>query len=187
MIIGLKQNTVELADHDPMWEIYAAQTIKQLWRVFNSTAKDIQHIGSTAIKGIKAKPMIDIIVAVDDFTEVETLIPALESAGVHFRRKVNDTWYLFAIGDLINPDGILTHQIHVLKADSEHWHNVILFRDYMNNNISAAKEYEALKIKLAEENPHDPGREKYLAGKSDFIIRTYNDIEIWKKQQVNTK
>ena len=58
MRLGLRSGTVELVDHDLRWEMIAAQTIEQLWSVFNSTAKDIQHIGSTAIKGIKAKPMI---------------------------------------------------------------------------------------------------------------------------------
>jgi GrpB-like predicted nucleotidyltransferase (UPF0157 family) len=67
----LKHGVVELADHDPEWEQIARETIGQLWRVLGSVAKDIQHVGSTAIRNIKAKPIIDIAVAVDDFAEVE--------------------------------------------------------------------------------------------------------------------
>jgi GrpB-like predicted nucleotidyltransferase (UPF0157 family) len=52
MVLGLKCGVVELADHDPEWEIIAAKTIEQLWNVFGSAAKDIQHSGSTAIKGV---------------------------------------------------------------------------------------------------------------------------------------
>ena len=67
MIIGLKCDVVELVDHKPEWEVLAVETIQRLWHVFGSVAKDIQHVGSTAIMHIKAKPIIDIAVAVDDF------------------------------------------------------------------------------------------------------------------------
>ena len=85
MAIGLKHGFVELADHDPEWEILAAQTIEKLWHVFGSAAKDIQHVGSTAIRKIKAKPVIDIVVAVEDFDEVLAISPALEENGFIFR------------------------------------------------------------------------------------------------------
>ena len=90
---------------------------------------------------------------------------------------------LFAVGDYSIPDGIVTHFIHVMKANSEEWYKCINFRDYLNTNISAANEYEALKIKLAEKSPHDPGRERYLAGKHDFIEQILVKAENWKKQQ----
>ena len=63
MNLGLKRGTAELAEHDPEWEILAAKTINRLWYIFGSIAMDIQHFGSTAIKNIKAKPIIDIAVA----------------------------------------------------------------------------------------------------------------------------
>jgi GrpB-like predicted nucleotidyltransferase (UPF0157 family) len=63
----LKHSVVELVDHDPEWEQLAAQKIEQLWNVFGSSAKDIQHIGSTVIGGIKAKPIIDIAIGVESF------------------------------------------------------------------------------------------------------------------------
>jgi GrpB-like predicted nucleotidyltransferase (UPF0157 family) len=59
MILGLKGASVELVDHDPAWGTLAAQDIEELWNIFGLTAKDIQHVGSTAIHGIKAKPIID--------------------------------------------------------------------------------------------------------------------------------
>jgi len=180
MVIGLKRDTVKLSTHDPAWENIAAVTIEKLWRILDEAAKDIQHIGSTAIKNIKAKPIIDIIVAVDDFAKVEKLIPTLETEGFSWRKWSNDERMLFAVGDYSKPDGIVTHFIHVVKANSGEWFKCVNFRDYLNSNISAAKEYEALKIKLAEENPYDPGREKYIDGKNNFIEQTLVDAEIWK-------
>ncbi len=179
MTIGLKRGKVELADHDPEWKMIAAQTIEQLWCAFGPVAKDIQHVGSTAIQHIKAKPIIDIAVAVDDFKAVEALAAVLENAGFLRRHWETDEQILFAVGDYTKPDGVVTHFIHVVKTDSLDWHSYINFRDYLNANIVAAKSYEDLKIKLAAENQHDKGREKYLAGKFDFIEQTLKEASMW--------
>ena len=179
MVIGLKHGMIVLADHDPEWEIIAAQTIEQLWRVFGSAAKDIQHVGSTAIQHIKAKPIIDIVVAADDFKAVKALNAELESRGFLRRHWETDQQMLFAVGDYARADGVVTHFIHVVKTDSMDWHNYINFRDYLNANIAVAKSYENLKMKLAAENQGDQGREKYLAGKFDFIERTLQEAQIW--------
>jgi GrpB-like predicted nucleotidyltransferase (UPF0157 family) len=183
MVLGLKRGTVRLAAHDPEWEIIAARTIENLWHIFGSVATDIQHVGSTAITHIKAKPIIDIAVACDDLTVIEMLIPALESDGFISRHWHNDEQMLFAVGDYSKSDGIVTHFIHVVKTDSIAWHDYINFRDYLNANISVSKAYEALKIRLADENPHDKGREKYLAGKHDFISQKSREAFIWSHQQ----
>lgn len=179
MILGLKRGTVVLADHDPKWEKLAAQAIERLWNTFGSTAKDIQHVGSTAIKHIKAKPIIDIAIAVDDFAEVEALTLTLENAGFLRRHWETGEQMLFAVGDYSKPDGIVTHFIHVVNKDSTDWINYINFRNYLNADIVVAKAYEDLKIKLAKENPGDKGREKYLAGKYEFIKQTLPDALTW--------
>jgi GrpB-like predicted nucleotidyltransferase (UPF0157 family) len=85
MVLGLAHGVVELADHDPEWEVNAADTIKRLWDILGSTANDIQHVGSSAIRHIKAKPVIDIAVSVRSFEEVLKLSPALEKEGFIFR------------------------------------------------------------------------------------------------------
>ena len=103
MAIGLKRGSVELADHDPEWEQIARETIGQLWRVFGSMAKDIQHVGSTAIKEIKAKPIIDIAVAVESFEAVSGVFPRLDKIGIYksVQHAVpNDI--LYVIGDFEN-------------------------------------------------------------------------------------
>lgn len=179
MSIGLKRGIVELANHNPEWEFIACETIGRLKRIFGTVAQDIHHVGSTAIRDIKAMPIIDIVTAVNDFGEVEELTPTLEAEGFLRRHWETDEQMLYAIGDYSRSDGIVTHFIHVVKAGSPDWHNYINFRDYLNANLSVAKKYEALKIKLAAENPLDKGREKYLAGKHDFIVQTLRDAQIW--------
>lgn len=70
MQLGLKRGTVQLEPHDKQWEKVAVQTIEKLKSILGKDAIDIQHIGSTAIPAIKAKPIIDIVVGVDDFKRV---------------------------------------------------------------------------------------------------------------------
>ena len=141
MPIGLKRDVVELADHDPEWEDIARETVGRLWRIFGAAARDIQHIGSTAIRCIKAKPIIDIAVAVEDGAAVAKLIPALEAGGFLYRHRKTEEHMLFAVGDDAMPDGVQTHFIHVMKMDSIDWRNCIIFRDYLNANLAVAKAY----------------------------------------------
>ena len=68
-MIGLKRGTVQLCEHEKEWEIEAQNTIARLKEILGDLIKDIQHVGSTAILTIQAKPIIDIAVAVDEFDD----------------------------------------------------------------------------------------------------------------------
>lgn len=68
--MGLKKGKVELLDHSVMWKQYARETIVELKEMFDHCAIDIQYIGSTAIQGIEAKPIIDILVGVNNLRDV---------------------------------------------------------------------------------------------------------------------
>lgn len=173
-MIGLKRGSIMLCDHEKEWEIAAQNTISHLHNILGTVAKDIQHVGSTSIKSIKAKPIIDIAVAVDNFDEIIKLIPNLEREGFYYRPKNdNDSQRLFACGSFYDDTGDLqTHLIHVVLADSMEWINYINFRDYLNKNISVAKQYENLKLSLAEIFADDSNRKRYTSGKHDFITYT---------------
>lgn len=184
MPLGLKRNATELVAHDPEWEKQAEQTMQRLWSIFGPMAKDIQHIGSTAIQSIKAKPILDIAVAIEDFASFERLIPELEKNGFSYRG-----WFIFecitvlnVYEELASGDRVTTHHIHVVKHGSSEWNNHIAFRDYLNAHPSAAKAYEAIKMKLASEYPHDEGRKKYNDGKNAFILQTLSDAALWFEQ-----
>ncbi|MCQ2462432.1 MAG: GrpB family protein [Clostridia bacterium] len=144
--------------------------------ILGTTAVDIQHIGSTAVKSICAKPIIDIAVGVNSFDEILKKKAELEESGFYFRESRVENQLLFACGSYYDGTGEKqTHFIHAVIHGGSEWQNYLLFRDYLNENITAAKEYEALKLKLAEECPVDSGREHYLSGKHGFIrnlIRT---------------
>ncbi len=173
-MLGLKRGTVKLFEHEKEWEIEAQNTISRLKNILGNVAKDIQHVGSTSILSIKAKPIIDIAVAVDDFNDILVLEKELKEEGFYYRPQSDlGDQLLFASGSLYDGTGDLqTHFIHVVLTDSMDWINYINFRDYLNRTPSVAKEYEDLKVSLAEQAPIDSGREKYLKGKHDFIVYT---------------
>lgn len=174
-MLGLKRGIVKLCDHDEAWEQNAAQTIEKLKIIFGSAAVDIQHVGSTSIVNIKAKPIIDIAVAVNNYDEVVKLIPALEQSGfMHCEHNVPEDM-LFVCGDQ-NAD-IRTHHIHVVKSGSKEWHNYINFRNYLNAKPDVAKEYEALKIGLMSKYQTD--RLAYTDGKAEFITHILRRAQGW--------
>lgn len=173
-MLGLKRGTVKLCEYEKEWEIEAQNTISSLKKILGNVIKDIQHVGSTSILSIKAKPIIDIAVTVDDFNDVLALEKELKDEGFYYRPQSDlGGQLLFASGSLYEGTGDLqTHFIHVVRTNSMDWINYINFRDYLNSTPTVAKEYEDLKVSLAMQAPIDSGREKYLKGKHDFIVYT---------------
>lgn len=173
IMLGLKRGVVKLYDHEKEWEIEARNTISRLRRILGNVIKDIQHVGSTSIPSIKAKPIIDIALAVDDFEDILAFDEELRANGFFYRPDPQvpiKNQLLFACGSVYEGTGDLqTHFIHVVRTNSMDWINYINFRDYLNSSPSVAKEYEKLKVSLALQ---DSSREKYLSGKHDFIVYT---------------
>lgn len=170
-MLGLQRGTVRLYPHETAWEAEAEHTIIMLQKLLGDDAKEIQHVGSTAVPAICAKPIIDIALAADSFDDVMKHLPKLQAAGFYYRAQNNISGQkLFACGSFYDGTGDLqTHFIHVVLTDSEQWRDYILFRDYLNRHSDTAKAYENLKLSLAEAAPADAGRERYLQGKRDFI------------------
>ncbi len=173
-MIGLKRGTVRVVPHEQEWETEAQNTISRLKRILGPAAREFQHVGSTAVPSIKAKPIIDIAVAVDRFEDVLALQKELRDEGFYYRPKASPAeQLLLACGSYYDGSGDLqTHFIHVVLTGSRDWINYINFRDYLNKTPSAAKAYEALKVSLAAAAPVDEGREIYLEGKRAFIANT---------------
>lgn len=128
------------------------------------TATDIEHVGSTAIKGIVAKPIIDMVAGVATFADAERLHGVLARLGYQFRPNASKgRERLFVKG----PESNRTHYLHVVKHGGSDWQKCIFFRDYLNEHPQAAKTYEKLKIELAKKFAND--RPKYTKAKEKFI------------------
>lgn len=173
-MIGLKKDTVEVLPHDPEWEREAKNTIAVLKKILGNSATDFEHVGSTAVPTIKAKPIVDIAVAATDFASVLEKQAELCAAGFYFRPKADIVEeLLFACGSYYDGTGSMqTHFVHVVLKDSVKWRDYINFRNYLIKKPAVAKAYEALKVSLAKEQPNDCHRKHYLQGKKDFIAYT---------------
>ena len=131
MSLGLKRGIVQLEPHDKQWDEAAIQTIKILKSILGDDAIDIQHIGSTAIPAIKAKPIIDIVVGVTDFDKVMLHNEQLRQVGIFYRGSDVERQFLYVMGDMENDTR--THHIHIVKWNGTEWKNYIHFRDYLKD------------------------------------------------------
>ncbi len=177
MSIGLKRTTVVLEEHCVAWESLAAQTISKLKKILGDIAIDIQHVGSTSIGGIAAKPIIDIAVGVRDLEQVSSKNQVLEENGILYRKQDVAGQMLYVIGDFENE--IRTHHIHIVTYGSTNWNNYINFRDYLNFDQKMALEYSQLKKALAKE--YASNRSKYTEGKQELIDRILEMAANWKR------
>ena len=126
MSLGLKRGIVQLEPHDKQWDEAAIQTIKILKSILGDDAIDIQHIGSTAIPAIKAKPIIDIVVGVTDFDKVMLHNEQLRQVGIFYRGSDVERQLLYVMGDMENDTR--THHIHIVKWNGTEWKNYWLSR-----------------------------------------------------------
>lgn len=148
-MIGLKRGSVMLSEHCQSWEIEAKKMIVCLRDIFGSYAIDIQHIGSTSIIGIKAKPIIDIVIGVASFEQLDIFLPALENYGVY--KSIGQPFDNIVLFSRDDPQtGYRVNNIQVVIYNSDEWSSHILFRDYMNSHPDKAYEYEKIKVKAAE-------------------------------------
>lgn len=165
MSIGLKSKTVVLEPHMVEWETEGKRICSTLKKILGNDAVDVQHVGSTSISGISAKPIIDIAVAVRTFQDIRKHDDELEKHGIVYRKEDYPGQHLYRCGDFENE--IITHYIHVVLIDSYQWRNYISFRDYLNTHEEDAKAYEKCKLDLWQKHPND--REAYIEGKSALI------------------
>lgn len=178
MPLGLKKGTVALEPHRVEWEVSAQKLIEKLKCVLKCDIIDAQHIGSTSIKTICAKPIVDIVVGVSSLEKIMRHNDTLAENGVFFRREDHPGQLLYVCGDL--KSNIHTHYIHAVLWGQENWNNYLNMRDYLNTHEDKAKEYSMLKQCLAEMYPDD--RIAYTVGKSELIASILECAEKWRKQ-----
>ena len=163
-MLGLHKDKVSLVDYCSDWPQEFEKEKKKLQKIFSGSALAIEHVGSTAIPGLSAKPILDIAVAVANEETLIKLIPVLTNAGYDVLDLVEKC------GEILARKGkpeCRTHYIHVEVMGSTYWNNHILFRNYMLKHPETVKQYEVLKRRLATEFQED--RKKYTATKNEFI------------------
>jgi GrpB-like predicted nucleotidyltransferase (UPF0157 family) len=173
---------VEIVDCDPGWpESFERERRHLLECLPPDIVVRIEHFGSTAVPGLSAKPIVDVLVEVKDLRTVrEQVVPVLESRGYeYFWRPTfgddGEPFYAWFIKR--DPEtGTRPHHIHMVEGGfASHWDR-LLFRDYLIAHPDAAAEYGRLKRELAADLPSD--RVRYTREKSDFIDRVTDEARV---------
>jgi GrpB-like predicted nucleotidyltransferase (UPF0157 family) len=139
--------------------------IKAAW---NNNIIDIQHVGSTAIRNIPAKPILDLAVRLNSIRNMDT--DTLRHLGYDYcgAQCNRNTYHLFVLRD---ENEISLRHIHCYDIKDHEYFKLIGFRDYLNSHNDMAEQYSKLKEKLASLYPED--RVAYTKGKEDFILSIY--------------
>jgi GrpB-like predicted nucleotidyltransferase (UPF0157 family) len=161
-MLGLQKGTVKLAPHTELWHHLFAEEEARLREAIGEHLVAIEHIGSTAICGLSAKPIIDIAAAVRQASDAERCVRPLENIGYEYRGESGIAGrYYFVKGEP------RTHHLHMVELAGDFWRGHLLFRDYLRKHREIAEEYERLKRDLAIKNEMD--RKAYTEGKGTFI------------------
>ncbi|MDD2214785.1 MAG: GrpB family protein [Oscillospiraceae bacterium] len=180
--LGLQRGAVRFQPPQPEWAAQAKLTIRQLQACLGPLALDIQHVGSTAIPGLMAKPILDIAAVVRDLADLQSpdCQARLQAQGFLLRPCDLPDQLLLARGDYSRPDGRQTHFIHVVPAGSLAWRNYLNFRDFLTAHPQARQAYQILKQQLADAHPDAGGRGPCTAGKAGFIRQTLREALLWR-------
>jgi GrpB-like predicted nucleotidyltransferase (UPF0157 family)/RimJ/RimL family protein N-acetyltransferase len=164
-----KSDGIEVVPYHNNWPEMAKLEIKKLRELIpQKHLIDIQHVGSTAIPGLLAKPIIDLQIIVDSFSNIKTIaIEALENIGYVYWSENPDPEKLFFVKGMPPFGEKRTHHVHISEPQSIRAQQRIIFRDYLIAHPEAAKNYAQLKIKLAQLYTYD--REQYTEAKTQFI------------------
>ena len=171
----LVADPVEVVPYSDQWADSFEAWRKRLSEALGEAALRIEHVGSTAVPGLEAKPIIDIQVSVVDVEEEEEYVAAIEALGVSLRFREPGHRYFRPAGDQAR-----TVQIHVCDAAGEWEREHLLFRDYLRADREARAAYARLKHQLS--NRYRDDRLAYNEGKTGFILDTLREAEAWAKR-----
>ena len=145
------------------WENEFLKEKEILSKIFGDLAIEIEHIGSTSVKGLSAKPIIDIAVALYKLDDFEKVKEKFQKEPYSVKEDSDEDEILIRKGAEDNR----THFIHVMEINSKRYKDTIIFRNYLRKHEEAMKEYESLKKELAKK--YADNRKMYTSSKNEYI------------------
>jgi GrpB-like predicted nucleotidyltransferase (UPF0157 family) len=163
-LAGRGTQPIEVVDYDRDWPRQYVAERDRIDAAIGDVALAIEHVGGTAVPGLPAKPVIDLMVGVEDIERAGPAVAGLINLGYEYvpelESQLPDRRY-FRRG---SPE---SHHVHMVPVSSDYWAEHLLFRDYLRTHPQAAEEYGKLKLGLA--GRHRLDRDAYRAGKVPFI------------------
>jgi GrpB-like predicted nucleotidyltransferase (UPF0157 family) len=162
MVLGLPRGTVALVDYDPEWPRLFAEERERLAALLGPAVFAIEHIGSTAVPGLPAKPVLDIAAAVGSLASVAAMVGPLGGLGYRYLGEYGLPGRLF-----FEKGEPVTHHLHAVELTGDHWRVWRQFRDYLRRHPDEARRYAEFKQELAARYAAD--RDAYTRSKTDFV------------------
>ena len=145
---GMRKDKLGLLPHEPVWkdDFYAEK--HRIANALGNSSVRIEHVGSTSIPTVHAKPILDIAILCDD-RGVEPVALALQDLGYEYRGQYDDrvVGHYYAV---LDNAGIRFCQAHIFTGPTAEWHSMLKFRDVLRQNLGLAGEYDDYKLKLAK-------------------------------------
>lgn len=158
---------IVVVSYDPEWPLQYEEEKARILAVIAPFVVCMEHMGSTAVPGLAAKPVIDILIGVRSLSDAPLFLPPLVYLGYDYIQKheamLPERRYLHRL-----ENGRHTHHLHMVEPDSDFFKVQIAFRDYLRRHSDTRDQYAALKLDLAHRYRND--REAYTDAKSSFIL-----------------
>ena len=169
---------IEVIDYDPVWEKLYKMEAKSIQNVLGKNCAAIYHIGSTSVKGMKAKPVIDMMPVVKDILLVDAKQAELEALGYEYKGEYGIPGRRFCMKGGDNR----THHIRIFEeSNQDDIRRHLAVRDYLRSHPDTAKEYGELKTRLADEFTYD--NDGYCDGKDEYMKKLEQDALEWRLEQ----
>lgn len=169
---------VFIVPYDESWPQRFQQLAQPMRSVLGPVALRIDHVGSTSVPGLAAKPVIDIQISVADFEPLDAFRVPLESLGYIFRAENPELTKRY----FREPTGQPRTHVHVRRLGSFNEQFALLFRDYLRTHPEVADEYAQLKMALAKQYDRPQDREAYTDAKDPFIWKVMLQANKWAQQ-----
>ncbi|MFL5386233.1 MAG: GrpB family protein [Longimicrobiaceae bacterium] len=163
-MLGLDRTRVVVAPYDPAWPALFADEAARLRAGLGGRILSVEHVGSTSVPGMDAKPILDLMAGVESLAAAEALLPALRELGYEHRPDPGIPERIYLVR---GPAERRTHHLSLAEPASAFWRRQLRFRDRLRADPTLAAEYARLKRSLAGCHPTD--RLAYAAGKQPFI------------------
>jgi GrpB-like predicted nucleotidyltransferase (UPF0157 family) len=152
---------VQVVPYSDLWPLLYEQEAERIRAALGSTLRVIEHVGSTAVPGLAAKPVVDIALSVESFADLD--VAALEGLGYRyvpeFEEEMPNRKYFFRAG----------FHVHAYEQEHDEFLDYLRFREYLRTHEEDARDYGELKVRLAEE--FRDRRQEYQAAKAPYIAR----------------
>jgi len=165
---------VRLVDYDPSWPALADAELRSIGQALGKVAVRLEHVGSTAVPGLAAKPIVDLQLSVVDVALREQYVGPLERLGYLFVAAPESLDYHFFAKP---PERPRSHHLHVCEAGSDHEFRHLAVRDFLRTHDEEAARYAALKRQVVARHPED--RLAYIDGKEGYLAALQARALMW--------